>query len=559
MATSMDRFYAAGGYTAGQQGILDAQELETRANQLRQMRDMERERLETAATLRRQGGIQTQDVNLPTPTQVQRPPAGVNVPVSGAQTFPLPADPEIIASDILPAGVSVPVDSLTDDELAAPVSTEQASSTLAEMRQNFADDPSVYTAATSLGMGIAAVGGYTTRKSLGLLEYQLEAAARVLGGRKNQKRVQDLFDRYRSGEASQEEVAAINAEVEKLQEEEMTSPSQVLGAGKTFKDKVGIALDEGAAPADVLQLARTTEQRNIVTEELKRRGEQLLPLGGVVDPASTSVVDQIIVDPEQAPKLNAVAYRQAPEMISRDLQRVQSAMEQTQMLANVALRNNNTAAFLQYQDQYNQLVESAYYVQGMQGLQDLAYGNGDRLAAVLTHYTGGWEHQIINRGDGTFDMLVNGEPIGRPLSSSELATYAQQRFDKEFAAALAQHRKERDDAMFETQQEYEFWYQKERIKAVYDIQQRVLQNELDTARALATDNKMQLVETTEGVFLVTQSGRSFNVNRFQPEIEATNPRFGGSTPYIDPQFTSIALPGGDVGLDQYQALRTWNE
>ena len=67
------------------------------------------------------------------------------------------------------------------------------------------------------------------------------------------------------------------------------------------------------------------------------------------------------------------------------------------------------------------------YLQGMQGLQDLANGSVNRAAAVWSEYSG-MDIRINPRSDGKYDITLNGKPYR--LDFSTLVTHYSLRLTK---------------------------------------------------------------------------------------------------------------------------------
>ena len=90
--------------------------------------------------------------------------------------------------------------------------------------------------------------------------------------------------------------------------------------------------------------------------------------------------------------------------------------------------------------------ESIIYLQGMQGLADLAYGNNtNRLSMVWSEYSGR-QVRIVPRTDGLFDLFMDGQLVNKGMTKSSVSSMAQLQFDSSYRTKMAG----RKDAIFES-------------------------------------------------------------------------------------------------------------
>lgn len=84
-----------------------------------------------------------------------------------------------------------------------------------------------------------------------------------------------------------------------------------------------------------------------------------------------------------------------------------------------------------------QVTEKRTYLQGMQGLRELATANDPRrLANVLTESLGA-PVAFLPRDDGTYSLFVNGRRIKEGMTSQQVANYALREFDPAARAAVS--------------------------------------------------------------------------------------------------------------------------
>lgn len=99
--------------------------------------------------------------------------------------------------------------------------------------------------------------------------------------------------------------------------------------------------------------------------------------------------------------------------------------------------------------------ESIIYLQGMQGLADLAYGNNtNRLSMVWSEYSGR-QVRIAPRTDGLFDIFMDGQMVETGLTKADVSSMAQLQFDSEYRAKMAGRKDAAFESMLQTQEEKE--------------------------------------------------------------------------------------------------------
>lgn len=79
-------------------------------------------------------------------------------------------------------------------------------------------------------------------------------------------------------------------------------------------------------------------------------------------------------------------------------------------------------------------------LQGMAGVYQLEFGNDPRaVSAAMSYYTG-QPVAFQPRSDGAFNMWVNGQKVGRPMTRDEVRSAAREMFDEKYREATAASR-----------------------------------------------------------------------------------------------------------------------
>ena len=120
------------------------------------------------------------------------------------------------------------------------------------------------------------------------------------------------------------------------------------------------------------------------------------------------------------------------------------------------------------------------YLQGMQGLQDLANGSVNRAAAVWSEYSG-MDIRINPRSDGKYDITLNGKPY-KTMDFQHLVT----RYNLRLTKVIEKHNKKlllKPRKLLRAQLEIT----KENMKAYNDRQKAVLQGRIDIIKDQSKD------------------------------------------------------------------------
>ena len=137
--------------------------------------------------------------------------------------------------------------------------------------------------------------------------------------------------------------------------------------------------------------------------------------------------------------------------------------------AEVAAADTRTKGMLEAKKAENKIM----YLQGMQGLQDLANGSVNRAAAVWSEYSG-MDIRINPRSDGKYDITLNGQPY-KTMDFQQLSNTLQLAFDQGYRKTQQEASATRALKTFEAQLEIT----KENMKAYNDRQKEVLKGRID--------------------------------------------------------------------------------
>lgn len=161
-------------------------------------------------------------------------------------------------------------------------------------------------------------------------------------------------------------------------------------------------------------------------------------------------------------------------------------------------------SLLQLQQQVEQ---KQIYLQGMQGLRELATANDPRrLAGVLSQYMG-VPVGIQPRSDGNYNYFVNGKPVKEGVSPSELSSMALREFSPEARQAAS------ESARLENELALKRKYGDAVVNAMRDIQKAIVEGEYKLAEKRAEQDQGKLtVDTSKGVSYLQLGGYVFVIN-----------------------------------------------
>jgi hypothetical protein len=145
------------------------------------------------------------------------------------------------------------------------------------------------------------------------------------------------------------------------------------------------------------------------------------------------------------------------------------------------------------------------YLQGMQGLQDLANGSVNRAAAVWSQYSG-MDIRINPRSDGKYDVTLNGKPY-KTYDLKTLSETLQLAFDQGYRKSQQSAATTRGLKTFEAQLEI----LKDNYKSLNTRQEKLLQGKIDILKKREEQQgDIELkVDTNSGVVYIQRGSEFF--------------------------------------------------
>lgn len=233
-------------------------------------------------------------------------------------------------------------------------------------------------------------------------------------------------------------------------------------------------------------------------------------------------------------------------MISRDMQVAIQNRQELSRIADMYRRAGMGDQFTQARLKVIDLDNSLLFLQGMQGIQEIALANDPRrLAAVWSQYAG-VPIQLQPQTDGTYNVVVNGRITQRGVASNTIIDSARSAFDAEYRKS----RSESSSAMALEQFKSQLRISEEAAKSVLQAA-REAQNELlrgENARAteiikqMDPNGKITPLGGDGGAILQVQ-GQTFILD------PGGNPIEGSPNQMTAPSAKSISgLPARSVGV-----------
>lgn len=195
---------------------------------------------------------------------------------------------------------------------------------------------------------------------------------------------------------------------------------------------------------------------------------------------------------------NEIAQLAQMYMQSGTSQGIEQAMRMRESIGQI------DASLLQLQQQ---VAQKQTYLQGMQGLRELALANDPRrLAGVLSQYMG-VPVGIQPRSDGNYNYFVNGQKVQDGVSPAQLAAMALREFSPEARQAASA------SAALENELALKRKYGDAMVNAMKDIQKAIIDGEYKLAEERAKQAQGKLtIDTNKGVAYFQQGNRVFVIN-----------------------------------------------
>lgn len=178
------------------------------------------------------------------------------------------------------------------------------------------------------------------------------------------------------------------------------------------------------------------ETKNYIPAVLAKIGQAVNPISAAeaaqptIVPATSAKVGDLPAPKEQ--KKIGDFYLANPNAIPEDTAR---AMRQRDELVRLAKSYQNAGMGLEFtgvRAKIMELDESMFYLQGMQGLNDLAFANDPRRLAAVWSRAKGQPIGIQPRSDGMYNVFINGNKIETPYSADDVSKAARSTFDSAY-------------------------------------------------------------------------------------------------------------------------------
>lgn len=159
----------------------------------------------------------------------------------------------------------------------------------------------------------------------------------------------------------------------------------------------------------------------------------------VAEPAATrGIISSAAAAPVAAPqRVEPSAFRAQENAMPETLRQYQQQRAELVRLAKMYQQSGMGAEVQQLRGQIIGMDNDFLRVQGMQGLQEFAYGDPRRLSAVWSAYAG-TPIGIQPRSDGTFNLFVGGQRYGEAMSLKQLTDQARRSFDTAYQQRMAE-------------------------------------------------------------------------------------------------------------------------
>jgi len=296
-----------------------------------------------------------------------------------------------------------------------------------------------------------------------------------------------------------------------------------------------------------------TEAQSSNTTNTAKADENVSSLQ-IVEGKTITANDNNLKDEGETAKENEVnspaIYIENPSKIGLDMQRamktreesvqlfnrLQTQMKDYQRMAEIYRISGDMQNYMEYkglaEQAYNNVItardtitaqdQNIVYLQGMQGLNDLRYGNNpNRLNMVWSMYSGR-EVRIIPRSDGNFNIMMDGQMISENISMRDVSHLAQIQFDSSYKASIAKTAADQSMKLFEANIDM----QKEQQKMVAEIYKLKIEQNLK-AKA---EQQLEFIKQMKGEFKAIGDGSGKGIVQiggqvylFDPMMEFTKP------------------------------------
>ena len=211
-----------------------------------------------------------------------------------------------------------------------------------------------------------------------------------------------------------------------------------------------------------------TEKESIATAEVTDAEQEIVTF--LETPPNIGIEMQNLLDSR---KLQLEIFQRSTQRINEQIAANNAKAAEYDRFADIALANGQIATFERYsgladglikqsidlrngvlesQDavrlQLDELDNKMLLVQGAQALQDLSFGSTARAGAVLSAFSG-LDIQVVKRTDNLYDITIDGQPQGNPLTYEQVVDKLQSTYSAAFRESKQKRAAKRADLVFE--------------------------------------------------------------------------------------------------------------
>ena len=248
-------------------------------------------------------------------------------------------------------------------------------------------------------------------------------------------------------------------------------------------------------------------------------------LGAVGTDQAATAADRVAANPvgQAQPTPNAELYLMEPGRPGRELQQAYDTRDELLRQLNVYAEYGDFGAVRDLTTKINELDNSLYYLQGMQGIQELQFNSPQRLQMVLSEELGR-DIGLQPNDQGGYDVYVDGMLAAQKDAGSgenSVSYWARSILDDNFATAEAERAAKYNEKTFESGLKREEIVAQGQVNAELAQQKAYLEREsarivgltevdveqIKRDRGLTNDDKLQFEkDETSGFILVFRNG-----------------------------------------------------